>query len=287
MTGADPDAAQRAAVLVEALPYIARWQDHVVVIKYGGNALTGADALASFAVDVVLMRSVGMRPVVVHGGGPQIGSLLRRLGISSEFVGGLRVTDSETLDVVRMVLLGQVNPDLVAAVNVHGPLAVGLSGADSRLLTTRSASPELGFVGEVASVNPTVIWQLLEQRLIPIVATIGSDEAGQAHNVNADVAAGAIAAALGASKLIYLTDVEGLRRDAADPSSLISSLTANELEALVAEGIVTEGMIPKATSCLEALRGGVGRAHILDGRVPHALLLEIFTDLGVGTMVTP
>jgi len=288
------DAATRAAVLVEALPYIQRWQDRVVVVKYGGNALAGAvgasgetEALASFASDIVLMHSVGMRPVVVHGGGPQIGALLGRLGMETEFVRGLRVTDAGTLDVVRMVLLGQVNPDLVAAINVHGPLALGLSGADSRLLTTRIADPALGFVGEVSAVNPDVLRRLLDQRLIPVVATIGSDESGQAHNVNADTAAGAIAAAIGAEKLIYLTDVEGLRRDAADPGSLVSSVTADELDAILAGGSVTAGMIPKVASCLAAVRGGVPQAHILDGRVPHALLLEVFTDRGVGTMITP
>jgi len=222
----------------------------------------------------------------VHGGGPQIGALLERLGIGTEFVRGLRVTDAETLDVVRMVLLGQVNPDLVAAINVHGPLAVGLSGADSRLLTTRTVDPELGFVGEVSAVNATVLEQLLAQRLIPVVATIGSDPAGQAHNVNADTAAGAIAQALGAEKLIYLTDVEGLRRDVADPSSVVSSVTADELVTLVGTGAVTAGMIPKVEACIRAVRGGVGQAHILDGRVAHAVLLEVFTDQGVGTMVT-
>jgi len=287
-------AADKAAVLTEALPYIQRWQDRVVVVKYGGNALAGAvgeageaAALASFASDVVLMRSVGMRPVVVHGGGPQIGSLLARLGLPTEFVGGLRVTDAETLDVVRMVLLGQVNPDLVAAINVHGPLAVGLSGADSRLLMTRTADPELGFVGAVGRVNPAVVERLLEQRLIPVIATIGADEQGQAHNVNADTAAGAIAQALHAEKLIYLTDIEGLRRDVADPSSLVSTVTASALEGLVASGAVSAGMIPKVESCIRAVRAGVGQAHILDGRRPHALLLEIFTDEGIGTMVTP
>jgi len=293
MTAPPSDAATKAAVLVEALPYIQRWQDRVVVVKYGGNALAGAvgpageeAALASFASDIVLLRSVGIRPVVVHGGGPQIGALLTRLGMGSEFIRGLRVTDSDTLDVVRMVLLGQVNPDLVAAINVHGPLAIGLSGADSRLLTTHAADPELGFVGEVAAVNPTVIERLLEQRLIPVVATIGADEAGQAHNVNADTAAGAIAAALGAEKLIYLTDVEGLRRDVADPASLLSSVRADDLDGLLADGSITAGMIPKVMSCLHAVRGGVRQAHILDGRVAHALLLEVFTDEGVGTMIT-
>ncbi|MHB8464833.1 MAG: acetylglutamate kinase [Acidimicrobiales bacterium] len=282
-------AADKAAVLTEALPYIQRWQDSVVVIKYGGNALAGSDgdALASFAGDVVLMRSVGMRPVVVHGGGPQIDRLLDRLGKSTAFLDGLRVTDAETLDVVRMALLGQVNPDVVAAINVHGPLAVGLSGADSRLLTTRAADPALGFVGEVAAVNPVVVRRLLDQGLIPVVATIGADPSGQAHNVNADTAAGAIAAALGAAKLIYLTDVEGLRRDVNVPESLVSEITVASLEGLLAGGAVSAGMIPKVASCCDALRAGVGRAHILDGRLPHALLLEIFTDEGIGTMITP
>lgn len=293
MTAPPSDAATKAAVLVEALPYIQRWQDRVVVVKYGGNALAGAvgaageeAALASFASDIVLLRSVGIRPVVVHGGGPQIGALLTRLGMGSEFIRGLRVTDADTLDVVRMVLLGQVNPDLVAAINVHGPLAIGLSGADSRLLTTHAADPDLGYVGQVSAVNPTVLERLLEQRLIPVVATIGADESGQAHNVNADTAAGAIASALGAEKLIYLTDVEGLRRDVADPASLLSSVTADDLDVLVASGAITAGMIPKVASCVDAVRAGVGQAHILDGRVAHALLLEVFTDEGVGTMVT-
>jgi len=296
--GGRDGAAAKAAILTEALPYIARWQDRIVVVKYGGNALAGAGAgagageaaqraaLVTFASDVVLMRSVGMRPVVVHGGGPQIGALLARLGMETAFVGGLRVTDAETLDVVRMVLLGQVNPDLVGAINVHGPLAIGLSGADSRLLTTRCADPALGFVGDVESVNPTVLHRLLEQRLIPVVATIGADETGQPHNVNADTAAAAVAEALQASKLIYLTDVEGLRRDVNDPASLVSTLDADELGELLSTGAVTAGMIPKVTGCLRAVRGGVGQAHILDGRVPHALLLEIFTDEGVGTMIT-
>jgi acetylglutamate kinase len=284
-----PGARDKVAVLTEALPYIQRWQDAVVVIKYGGNALAGSgdDALASFAADVVLMRSVGMRPVVVHGGGPQIGALLSRLGKATSFVDGLRVTDGETLEIVRMVLLGQVNPDLVAAVNVHGPLAVGLSGADSRLLTTRSVDPALGYVGDVDDVNPVVVQRLLDQRLIPVVATIGADRTGQAHNVNADIAAGAIASALGAAKLIYLTDVEGLRRDVDDAESLVSEITVTELEQLVGTGAISSGMMPKVESCARALRSGVGRAHILDGRLPHALLLEIFTDEGIGTMVTP
>jgi acetylglutamate kinase len=228
-----------------------------------------------------------MRPVVVHGGGPQIGELLARLGVQSEFRDGLRVTDAETLDVARMVLVGKVNRELVGAINVHVPWAVGLSGEDAGLLSASPRSPELGFVGDVASVNTSILDRLLAQDLIPVIATIGSDDDGQAYNINADTAAGAIAAALGAQKLVYLTDVEGLRRDAADPATLVSTIGVDDLEAMLGGGAIGEGMIPKVRSCVDAVRGGVARAHILDGRVPHALLLELFTNEGVGTMVMP
>jgi len=278
--------ADKAAVLAEALPYIRRFWGKVVVVKYGGAAIGDADALALFAQDVVLMRSVGMRPVVVHGGGPQIGELMARLGKEPQFVDGLRVTDAETLDIARMVLVGKVNRDIVAAVNVHGALAVGLSGEDGGLITATPRDPRLGFVGDVAAVNPSIIERLLAQELIPVVATIGVDTAGQAYNINADTAAGEIAAALPAEKLVYLTDVEGLRKRRDDPSTLISSLSVDELEGLVETGAVGEGMIPKAASCSRAVRAGVGHAHILDGRAPHALLLEVFTHEGIGTMVS-
>ena len=280
----------KAQVLVEALPYIRRFVDSVVVVKYGGNALAGAasddEALALFAQDIVLMHAVGMKPVVVHGGGPQISEMMVRLGKVPEFRDGLRVTDRETVDIARMVLKGQVNPQLVAAVNVHGPLAVGVSGEDAGLLRAVARDPELGFVGDVTNVNPTILQRLLAQDLIPVVATIGADELGQAYNINADTVAGAIARALGAEKLVYLTDIEGLRRDVSDPSSLIRVTDADELDALMADGTLTGGMIPKIESCVQAVRHGVRRAHILDGRVPHVLLLEIFTDEGIGTMVT-
>ncbi|HEX2040856.1 MAG TPA: acetylglutamate kinase [Acidimicrobiales bacterium] len=286
------DAAAKTAVLIEALPYIRRFWGKVVVVKYGGNAIAptsvgGDDELASFAEDIVLMRSVGMRPVVVHGGGPQIGDLMKRLGKEPEFRDGLRVTDAETLDIARMVLVGKVNREIVTAINVHGPLAVGLSGEDAGLIRAEAKSPELGFVGEVSGVDPTIVERLLSQELIPVIATIGSDDEGQAYNINADTAAGAIAAAVRAEKLVYLTNVEGLRRDKDDPATLVSSTTTSELADLVADGTVVEGMIPKVASCIEAVRNGVGQAHILDGRVPHALLLEIFTQHGIGTMVTP
>ncbi|HEY8094080.1 MAG TPA: acetylglutamate kinase [Acidimicrobiales bacterium] len=281
--------AAKAAVLVEALPYIRRFAGAVVVVKYGGNALAGesaVDALALFAQDVVLMRAVGMHPVVVHGGGPQISELMNRLGKVPEFRNGLRVTDAETVDIARMVLRGQVNPQLVAAINVHGALAVGVSGEDASLISATPAEGDLGFVGQVGSINPAILQRLLNEDLIPVVATIGSDATGQAYNINADTVAGALAVALGAEKLVYVTDIEGLRRDLADPASLIRQTTAGELEALVADGTLSGGMIPKIESCIAAVRGGVGRAHILDGRVPHVLLLEIFTDAGIGTMVT-
>jgi acetylglutamate kinase len=259
-----------------------------VVVKYGGNALAGssdADALALFAQDVAIMRSVGLRPVVVHGGGPQISDLMARLGKEPEFRNGLRVTDAETVDIARMVLIGQVNPQLVAAVNVHGPLAVGVSGEDAGLLRARPRGQGLGFVGEVESVNPTILEGLLADEFVPVVATIGTDASGQAYNINADTVAGAIAESLGASKLVYLTDIEGLRRSVDDPASLIRQTTADELERLVGDGTIAGGMIPKVESCIHAVRHGVRRAHILDGRIPHVLLLEIFTDAGIGTMV--
>ncbi len=291
---ADPSAAAKAAVLVESLPYIRRFLDKVVVVKYGGNVLRAKPgeevvdedaALASFAEDIVLMRSVGMLPVVVHGGGPQIGALMERVGKVAEFQDGFRVTDADTIDLVRMVLVGKVNRDIVSTVNVHGALAVGLSGEDANLISATARSEALGFVGDVVAVDPTIVLQLLAQGLIPVVATIGTDASGQAFNINADSAAGALAAALKAEKLIFLTDVAGLRADPDDPASLMHRVTAEQLDAMVASGAANGGMIPKVEACARAVRHGVRRAHILDGRTPHALLLELFTDEGVGTMV--
>jgi acetylglutamate kinase len=285
------DAAAKTAVLIEALPYIRRFWGKTVVVKYGGNALAAAttgsesEALASFASDIVLMQSVGMRPVVVHGGGPQIGELMRRLGKVPAFENGLRVTDAETLDIARMVLVGKVNRDIVAAINAHGPIAVGMSGEDAGLLMATARDPRLGFVGDVDNVNPDLLRRLQAEDLIPIVATIGVDLAGQSYNINADTAAGAIAAALGAEKLVYLTDVDGIRTDRDDPASMLPALTTDQLEAMIATGAVSEGMIPKARSCIQAVRTGVRQAHVLDGRAPHALLLEVFTAAGVGTMI--
>jgi acetylglutamate kinase len=279
------DAGVKASILVEALPYIRRFWGRVVVVKYGGNAIGDNDSLASFAEDVVLMRSVGMRPVVVHGGGPQIGDLMERLGKTPVFREGLRVTDAETLDIARMVLVGKVNRDIVGAINVHAAMAVGISGEDAGLLRATARSEELGFVGDVAAVDASIIERLLTQELIPVVATIGSDDTGQAYNINADTAAGAIAVALGAEKLVYLTDIEGIRRDVTDPDSLVRRASVAEVREMLGGGAVGEGMIPKVESCVSAVERGVGHAHILDGRAPHALLLEFFTDEGVGTMV--
>jgi acetylglutamate kinase len=276
----------KADVLLEALPYIQRFRGKVVVVKYGGAAMTDPELSSLFAQDVVLMRSVGMKPVVVHGGGPQIGSLMRRLGMEPEFRDGLRVTDAETLDVARMVLVGKVNRDIVSSINVHGPLAVGLSGEDAGLITASARHPDLGYVGNVDSVNPDILDRLMAEELIPIIATIGTDLEGQAYNINADTAAGAVAEAVQAEKLVYLTDVLGVLRDVADPDSLVTTASADELDKLIEEGILTGGMIPKITSCTRAVRNGVAHAHILDGRVPHALLLEMFTRDGIGTMVT-
>ncbi len=278
--------AAKAEILVEALPYIQRFRGKVVVVKYGGAAMTDPDLAALFAQDVVLMRAVGMRPVVVHGGGPQIGQLMSRLGKEPEFRQGLRVTDADTLDIARMVLVGKVNRDIVSAINVHEPLAVGLSGEDAGLITASARHPDLGYVGNVDSVNPGILDRLLAEALIPVVATIGTDLEGQAYNINADTAAGAVAEALRAEKLVYLTDVIGVMQDVADPDSLITTASADELEKLVDDGVLTGGMIPKIASCTHAVRNGVAHAHILDGRVPHALLLEMFTRDGIGTMVS-
>jgi acetylglutamate kinase len=285
-----------ASVLVEALPYIRRFWGKIVVVKYGGNALHGSgegdgdsatDALASFAQDVVLMRAVGILPVVVHGGGPQIGALMSRLGKETEFRNGLRVTDADTLDIARMVLVGKVNRDIVSAINVHGPLAVGMSGEDANLITAAQSDVTLGFVGSVSVVDPTMLQRLVAQGLIPVVATIGADAAGQAYNINADTVAGALAEALGAEKLIFLTDIEGLRVVADDPTTVIHKASLEVIDEIVRSGNAEGGMLPKVEACARAVRAGVSRAHILDGRVPHALLLELFTDAGVGTMVLP
>lgn len=277
---------RRAHALIEALPYIDRFRGAVVVIKFGGNAMVDPDLSRTFAEDVVLLRSVGMKPVVVHGGGPQIGDLLARLGKESEFRDGLRVTDAETLDVARMVLVGKVGRDIVGAINVHGAYAVGLSGEDGGLIRAELRDPALGFVGDIVEVRPNIVERLLAEEMIPVISTIGSDDSGQAYNINADTVAGALAGALKAEKAVYLTDVPGLLRDVTNADSIIAQSTIPELRELIANGTIAGGMIPKVDACIHAVESGAEAAHMLDGRVPHVLLLELFTDAGIGTKIT-
>jgi acetylglutamate kinase len=280
----------KATTLIEALPWLERFHGAVVVVKYGGNAMTDPELKKAFAADMVFLRYVGLKPVVVHGGGPQISTMLDRLGIDSEFRGGLRVTSPEAMDVVRMVLVGQVGRELVGLVNEHGPFAVGMSGEDARLLTAvrRPAyvdgSPvDVGLVGDVARVRPEAVTDLIEAGRIPVVSTVAPDADGVLHNLNADTAAGALAVALNARKLVILTDVEGLYTDWPDRDSLVSQIDADDLEKLLPS--LQSGMVPKMEACLRAVRGGVPAAHVVDGRVPHSLLLEVFTSEGFGTMV--
>lgn len=278
-------AGEKAAILADALPYIREFSGRTVVVKYGGNAMESPELADLFARDIVLMRLVGINPVVVHGGGPQITDLMRRLGKEPEFVDGRRVTDAETIDIVRMALVGKVNREVVGSINRHGSYAVGLSGEDAGLITVTQRDPALGFVGDVEHIEAAIIERLIREELIPVIATIGVDVDGQAYNINADSVAGAIAEALGAEKLVYLTDVPGVCADWPDEASLISRLDLAGLESMLLGGKAGEGMIPKLESCAHALSNGVKRAHILDGRLPHALLLEFFTSEGIGTMI--
>jgi acetylglutamate kinase len=287
-----PDAGAKAAILAEALPWLQRFHGKVVVVKYGGNAMVDDELKAAFAQDMVFLRLAGILPVVVHGGGPQITAMLDRLGLPAEFRGGLRVTTPETIDVVRMVLVGQVGRELVGLVNQHGPYAVGLSGEDAGLFTAERRTAlvggeevDVGLVGDVVRVDPDAVLDIVRAGRIPVVAGVAPDVDGTVHNINADSAAAALAAALGAAKLVVLTDVDGLYARWPDPDSLISEITTDELEPLLPG--LESGMAPKMEACLRAVRGGVGRAHVIDGRVPHAVLLEVFTSQGVGTMVVP
>jgi acetylglutamate kinase len=280
----------KANTLIEALPWLERFHQTVVVIKYGGHAMTNPEVQRAFAADLVFLRYVGLKPVVVHGGGPQISAMLDRLGIASEFRGGLRVTTPESVDVVRMVLVGQVGRQLVGLINEHGPFAVGMSGEDARLFTAvrRTATVDgdavdVGLVGDVAAVNVDAVTDLIAAGRIPVISTVAPDAEGVLHNLNADTAAGALAAALRARKLVVLTDVPGLYRSWPDPDSLVSQITAAEAAELLPQ--LEAGMVPKVEACLRAVLGGVPAAHIVDGRMPHSVLLEIFTDEGFGTMV--
>jgi acetylglutamate kinase len=288
-------AQEKAAVLVEALPWLEQFSGGLVVVKYGGHAMVDNALRRAFAEDIVFLRYAGVRVVVVHGGGPQISAMLHRLGIASEFRGGLRVTSPEAMDVVRMVLTGSVGRELVGLLNAHGPFAVGISGEDAGLLRARrrpavvdGAEVDVGLVGDVVEVEPSAVLDLLAAGRIPVVSTVAPDLGGpdgQVLNVNADTAAAALAVALGAQKLVVLTDVEGLHPDWPDRSTVLSEVGVGDLEAMLPW--LDAGMVPKMEACARAVRGGVGRAHVVDGRVPHALLLELFTGEGVGTMVLP
>jgi acetylglutamate kinase len=285
-------ASAKAATLMEALPWLSRFHGRTVVIKYGGHAMTDEALRLTFAQDLVFLRYAGLRPVVVHGGGPQITEQLNRFGVPSTFTAGLRVTTPEAMDIVRMVLSGKVNKDLVALINRHGPFAVGISGEDAGTFTAiRKAAivdgqpVDIGQVGEIVATDPGAINALLADGRIPVVSSVAGGEDGLAYNVNADTAAGALAVALGAAKLVVLTDVAGLYRDWPASAEVISQVTTGELEALLPD--LAAGMIPKMEACLTAVRGGVPQAHVLDGRLSHAVLLEIFTDAGIGTMVLP
>jgi acetylglutamate kinase len=280
---------ETAAVLIEALPYIQRFAGSTVVVKYGGNALSGTthtDPLKVFAEDMVFLASVGIRPIVVHGGGPQINAELERQGIESEFVDGRRVTDAPTMKVVEEVLANQVNPSIVEAIASCGGKARGMSGAKDGLISVVQRNVELGFVGDVVGIGTQVLGAVLSAGEIPVIATVGVDSSGQTFNINADSVAAFVAGEMKAEKLLYLTDIEGLRRDVSRADSLISSLTDTELNDLLNDGTIAGGMIPKAESCMEAVGLGVPAVHILDGRIAHVSIIELFTDAGIGTMVT-
>lgn len=305
MSGSTPGAQRGAAasarghaalaktkVLIEALPWLSRFQGATIVVKYGGNAMTEPALRDAFAADIVFLRYSGLRVVVVHGGGPQITAHLARLGVESTFVGGLRVTTPETMDIVRMVLLGQVNRDVVGLINNHGPFAVGLSGEDANLLTARrrpavvdGEEVDVGLVGDIVTIRAETVEALLDSGKVPIIASVARGVDGGVYNVNADTAAAELAVALGAMKLVVLTDVEGLYADWPTSEEVLSELTISQLEELLPT--LAAGMIPKMDACRRAVRGGVPQAHVLDGRVPHAVLLEIFTDDGIGTLITP
>ncbi|MGA9870867.1 MAG: acetylglutamate kinase [Rhodococcus sp. (in: high G+C Gram-positive bacteria)] len=292
MTALNLTASQKAITLAGALPWLQKFNDKVIVVKYGGNAMIDDELKRAFAADMVFLRTVGLHPVVVHGGGPQITAMLSRLGMTGEFRGGFRVTTPEVMDVVRMVLFGQVGRELVGLINSHGPYAVGISGEDAHLFTASKrsvmvdgVSTDIGLVGDVTSVNPDAVLDLIGAGRIPVVSTIAPDADGVVHNINADTAAAALAEAIGAEKLVVLTDVEGLYTDWPDRSSLTSSIDVDTLTALLPA--LDAGMVPKMEACLRAIQGGVPSAHVIDGRIPHSVLVELFTGEGIGTMVRP
>jgi acetylglutamate kinase len=287
---------EKAAVMIETLPYIRKFGGKTVVIKYGGNAMINNELKCSVIQDIILMKYIGLRPVVVHGGGPEITALLKQLGKQSTFVSGLRVTDSETMAAAEMVLIGKINTEIVGLLNLHGAKAVGVNGRDASLLVAAKhlakvhegdavKEVDIGFVGDIVKVNPDIVMTLLDQGYIPVIAPVGGGAGGESYNINADYVAGEIAGALKAEKLLLLTDVEGIYRDYSDKSSFISTLTFAEAQQMIKTGSIDGGMIPKVEACIRALAGGAAKTHIIDGRQPHSLLLEIFTDTGIGTEV--
>jgi acetylglutamate kinase len=285
-------AREKARVLMEALPYIKEYYGKTVVVKFGGSAMENEELKEMFASDIVLMRYVGINPVIVHGGGPQVTHYMERLSLEVRFIDGHRVTDAAAMEVAKMVLVGKVNKEIVSLINGHGTLSAGLSGEDGNLIRARKKTTstagkavDLGFVGEVEKINPGILHNLIRDEFIPVVASIGVDETGQSYNINADLVAGALAEALRADKLIYLTDVDGIYRDLEERSGLIPELNVAEAEAMIGGGGLTSGMLPKMQSCLDAVKAGVRRAHIINGTINNALLLELFTDAGIGTMV--
>ncbi|MGF7184844.1 acetylglutamate kinase [Desulfitispora alkaliphila] len=278
---------QKAGILIEALPYIEKFQGKTVVIKYGGSAMTDCELKRAVMQDVILMKFVGMNPVLVHGGGPDISDMMKRLNKNPEFVNGLRVTDKETMEIVEMVLVGKVNKEIVSLLNQNGGKSMGICGKDGATIKARKKDGDLGFVGEVEKIDPQLIDTVIREGYIPVIAPIGVGADGESYNINADYVAGALAQALGADKLVLLTDVEGIFLDYNDKSTLISSLEVGKVGEYIRKEIISGGMIPKVQCCVEALGKGVNKTHIIDGRIPHSILLEIFTDEGIGTMVVP
>ena len=278
--------AQRAEVLTQALPYIQKYYGKIVVVKYGGNAMINEELKKQVMEDIVLLHLVGVKIVLVHGGGPEISELMQKIGKKPEFVNGLRVTDKETVDIVQMVLAGKVNKSLVNLLEMNGGKAMGISGMDGRLIEAKMRDEKLGFVGDITNINIQPVVDLLENDYIPVISTVGCDKSGNIYNINGDTAAACIAGALNAERLIMMTDIEGLLQDKDDPSTLISNLTITEAERLFEEGIISGGMIPKVNCCIDAIHKGVDKVIIMDGRVPHSILMEILTDEGAGTMFT-
>ena len=275
---------QRAQILIEALPYIQKYYDKIIVVKYGGNAMINDELKEAVMGDIVLLSLIGIKVVLVHGGGPEITDMLKKVGKESKFVDGLRVTDKETVDIVQMVLAGKINKNLVNLIQNKGGKAIGLCGIDGHMIKAETLDERLGYVGEITEVNVTPILDVLEKGYIPVISTVGCDDEGNSYNINADTAAARIAGQLGAESLISMTDIEGILRDKNDPSTLISQIYVSEAPQLMREGVISGGMIPKVNCCIEAIRRGVNRVFIIDGRIPHSILIETLTDEGIGTM---